>query len=201
MSGKPADSAAARRYRDKKIATAFGGDRSAYNKHSRERFVKNRFNGDKAAFNKWKRDRLREDTDARARYRKAALARRDKLHADPVALEAERKRVREGKMRVYRSSAIEREKYRDRSLRRKYKIGIDDFQRMLVSQNGVCAICRCKNNQIGKSLHIDHDHASGLIRGLLCHGCNTGIGNLKDSAATLRAAADYLERSTPWPAL
>mgnify|MGYP001576209901 CR=1 FL=1 len=45
----------------------------------------------------------------------------------------------------------------------------------------------------GKTLHIDHNHTTGAVRGLLCTQCNVGVGMLKDSPAVLRAAANYLE--------
>ena len=52
-----------------------------------------------------------------------------------------------------------------------------------------CAICQAQPGV----LQFDHDHMTGVFRGLLCHGCNTGLGLFKDNAASLRAAADYLE--------
>ena len=58
-------------------------------------------------------------------------------------------------------------------------------------QNGKCAIC----GEIPKSergLHVDHCHTTGVVRGLLCHGCNTGIGALKEDAEILSKAIDYL---------
>lgn len=53
----------------------------------------------------------------------------------------------------------------------------------------------CGENRIGQSLHIDHDHETGKVRGVLCHGCNLALGNVEDSPARLRALADYLERN------
>lgn len=62
---------------------------------------------------------------------------------------------------------------------------------MLAEQDGRCKIC----GQL-KKLNVDHDHATGEVRGLLCHGCNVGIGFFRDSPELLRSAIDYLVRST-----
>lgn len=77
-------------------------------------------------------------------------------------------------------------------IKRKYGVTKEDFQRMLAEQNGVCAICRETSD---KSLHIDHNHTTGKVRGLLCNGCNLAIGIMKDSPARLISAAQYLVRS------
>ena len=69
-----------------------------------------------------------------------------------------------------------------------------DYRRMVDEQGGRCAICGGAPNGNGNRLAVDHDHASGAVRGLLCHGCNAGMGQLKDDPELLRAAADYLER-------
>jgi hypothetical protein len=66
---------------------------------------------------------------------------------------------------------------------RKYKYGVTDdvFNTMLAAQNGLCAICGKPETSLGrtgrvKPLSIDHDHATGKVRGLLCHGCNIRLG-------------------------
>ena len=59
---------------------------------------------------------------------------------------------------------------------------------MIVSQGGKCAIC-------GYALyrpHIDHDHATGRVRAILCHLCNVGLGSFKDNPEALERAAEYV---------
>ncbi len=84
-------------------------------------------------------------------------------------------------------------------LKKLYGLTLADFDRMLTEQGGLCAICRQPPteavNQTGqRGLHVDHDHATGAVRGLLCTNCNGSLGKMKDSPELLRAAADYLEQ-------
>lgn len=77
------------------------------------------------------------------------------------------------------------------------KYGIDEayFNNMLVQQGGMCAICSVKMVVSGRGsdgLTIDHDHAAGTVRGLLCNNCNRGIGMFKDSKELLINASKYL---------
>lgn len=79
-----------------------------------------------------------------------------------------------------------------------YGISIDEYERMLKEQRGVCACCGQSETYVhsnGKvyALSVDHDHATGKVRGLLCHACNRAIGLLGDSVDRLQAAIDYLE--------
>lgn len=94
----------------------------------------------------------------------------------------------------------------DGHLRRSFGITLADYNAMLEQQGGVCAICgggptaRSNRRRGGGKVFIprlvvDHDHASGKVRGLLCSTCNTGIGGLKDDAALVRRALEYLERA------
>jgi plasmid stability protein len=78
------------------------------------------------------------------------------------------------------------------SRRKLYGITELDYARMFVEQNGVCAICKEKDSS-GKQLAVDHDHETGKIRALLCHGCNLTLGKVKDSVALLEAMITYLK--------
>src|SRR5262245_35902897 len=63
---------------------------------------------------------------------------------------------------------------------------------MLDRQGGVCAICRKKPDK-GKPLCVDHCHVTGMVRGLLCHKCNSVLAFGNDDPAILRAAIAYLQ--------
>jgi len=91
--------------------------------------------------------------------------------------------------------AAKRQAVREQTLRRKYGIGVAKFDAMLAAQGGTCAICDTDVPN-GNGWHVDHNHESLAVRGILCHGCNIGIGNLKDDPATLRAAIAYIESHT-----
>ena len=86
-------------------------------------------------------------------------------------------------------------KERARTLRRFRDFGLapEAFDVLLDIQRGACAICRVPM----ASPHVDHDHATGRVRGLLCSGCNRGLGGFRDSPKSLVAAADYLSKGTP----
>lgn len=107
------------------------------------------------------------------------------------------------KMAEYQATYRERLKkkngiefFRDRERRfnlKRYGITPEEYEAMIARQDGKCAIC-AKSNPCGrgKRFHVDHDHSTGRVRGLLCHGCNTGLGAFSDSAEQLRAALRYL---------
>jgi len=73
-------------------------------------------------------------------------------------------------------------------LKRIRGISVDMYTEMYTRQNGCCAICRIKHSK----LNVDHDHATGAVRGLLCNLCNIGLGNMNDAAPLLTSAIDYL---------
>jgi len=78
-------------------------------------------------------------------------------------------------------------------LKRKYGITLDDYRAMLEAQAGGCAICHAPEPE-GQSLHVDHDHDTGAVRGLLCFTCNAGIGMFAHDIDLLSAAVAYLHR-------
>lgn len=79
---------------------------------------------------------------------------------------------------------------RDQKLKLSYGIDVEAYDRVLKSQNGVCAICQ--ENSGKRILAVDHDHITGRIRGLLCDRCNVLIGMARDNIQTLRKAILYL---------
>lgn len=80
------------------------------------------------------------------------------------------------------------------SMLRKYGLDADSFDALLRSQGGRCCICATRK-PAGKGWAVDHNHATGRVRGILCSPCNAGIGLLQDDANILRSAALYLERT------
>lgn len=82
-------------------------------------------------------------------------------------------------------------------LKQNYGITADQYEEMLISQNWMCAICR-RPEKSGKRMSVDHDHASGVVRGLLCAACNRGLGCFEDEPLRLVAAVDYLGRVPQW---
>ena len=78
-------------------------------------------------------------------------------------------------------------------LKRKYNMEINQFQSIKIKQKGNCAICNTKLED-GFLVHVDHDHETGNVRGILCRWCNTGLGNFKDSMVNLKSALRYLKK-------
>jgi len=83
---------------------------------------------------------------------------------------------------------------REYYLERHYGITVKQFDELLEKQKGNCAICF---SELPKShhTHVDHDHKTGAVRGILCHGCNTGIGLFKENVTSLQSAIQYLQRN------
>ena len=79
-------------------------------------------------------------------------------------------------------------------LKHRYGIGADEFDKLVRDQDGVCAICNKPDPE-----HVDHDHANGRVRGILCFNCNGGLGQFGDDPERLVRAQLYLEWSDVTP--
>lgn len=82
--------------------------------------------------------------------------------------------------------------HRDRGLRHRYGIDIDAYESLLEQQGGVCAICDSPPGK--RPLDVDHDHDTGVVRGLLCPRCNTALGTA-EQPGWLDRTTRYLEIS------
>ena len=102
--------------------------------------------------------------------------------------------------RSYANSPTQRAATRERNLRAKYGVSNEQARELLASQQCVCAIC-CRPVALESAPGerptgaVDHDHATGKVRGVLCDYCNRGLGLFEDSPTSLRMAADYLEEA------
>ena len=83
-----------------------------------------------------------------------------------------------------------------RSLVKLYGITYEIYEEMLKQQNGRCGICK---QLPSRRLDVDHDHVTGIVRGLLCSNCNTAIGLLKEDPALFAEALNYLQNGLTEP--
>lgn len=84
-------------------------------------------------------------------------------------------------------------------IEKRYGITYLDFEAMEATQAGLCKICKRPPDGRFDRLHVDHDHKTGKVRGLLCHGCNVSLGRFQDKPEWLDAAAAYLRSFAPSP--
>jgi hypothetical protein len=81
-------------------------------------------------------------------------------------------------------------KQRNRYLRSRYGITLDQQKEMLTLQGGGCAVCGDVT-----AAFVDHNHKSGVVRGILCNGCNAGLGFFNEAPERMLAAIRYLEKA------
>ncbi len=81
----------------------------------------------------------------------------------------------------------------DNKIRKQYGISLQQFTDLLNEQGGKCAICEKPMEVIRRRMNIDHCHETNQVRGILCSGCNTGLGHLGDNIAGLQKALAYLQ--------
>jgi hypothetical protein len=85
-------------------------------------------------------------------------------------------------------------------LKRKYGLTLEQYGAMADAQKGVCAIC-LEPRPEDRTLRVDHDHETGVIRGLLCFRCNNALGDFREEYELFQRAADYLDRDDELAAL
>jgi hypothetical protein len=87
---------------------------------------------------------------------------------------------------------------RQYDLMKSYGITVDEYNKLLESQSGVCSICKTTKPSSDASrkkfFSVDHCHHTGKIRGLLCDCCNRALGLFKDNAEVMKEAIKYLEK-------
>lgn len=112
------------------------------------------------------------------------------------------KTLEEKKAKAAEIQRAYRKKYPDRvrstDLKKNFGISLDQYNRMLEDQSGVCAICGNPETVVDnrtnqpRNLAVDHCHTTKKVRGLLCMGCNQGIGNFRENQQFLISAVSYL---------
>ena len=165
---------------------------------------------EKAAYDK--EYRKREDIVARDREyrRKSYLKNRDKILAkkktDERLKEYKReynsrpevieKRRLDQRAQYHADSVGFKSRIRKHALKAKYGLTLEAYEKLLVAQNGRCAICGNSGGRKDGSgrLHVDHNHRTGKVRGLLCGWCNTSIGRFDDRPDILPQTIEYLKR-------
>jgi len=127
-------------------------------------------------------------------------AKRQRYLADPAPAKARVKRWQQEnaeRLNAYRRNRrLEPEvKERERAghLMRKYGITLAQYDAMLVEQGGRCFICR-RLPRDDSSLHVDHDHSTQQVRGLLCFPCNNALADFQEDLDLLRQAMAYLRK-------
>lgn len=121
---------------------------------------------------------LKDRASAIARTKRWQQANADRVNAS--------QRARRAKPEVKRRA-------REEHLKRKFGMTIEQYDAMLEAQGGGCLICgRPPREDI--SLHVDHDHSTGEIRGILCFRCNNALADLQEDQLLLLKAAAYLDR-------
>lgn len=121
------------------------------------------------------------------------LKQRRRLYAGKIATTEGLQRFRAERLAEYYSAGGQA-RYR-RALLKRYGLTPEGYEALFEAQSGLCAICRRDDGQTKHGmLHVDHDHDSGRVRGLLCSTCNTGIGHLGDDIERVKLALAYLEK-------
>jgi hypothetical protein len=146
------------------------------------------------AGNKVRRDRNKDVINEHRRVRRASDAEfRERCILSRRASHKRHKDESNARRRLrYATDPEFRAKARGQNLGHRYGITLQQYELLMKRQRGRCAICKKKPER--GMLHVDHCHKTGWVRGLLCNGCNSGIGHLRDDIRLTKAATAYLGR-------
>ena len=95
--------------------------------------------------------------------------------------------------RAYSLKKYDFERDRSRNLQKKYGMSLEDYGKLFNSQLGKCAVCLQPSD---KNLHVDHNHLTGEVRGLLCQRCNHVVGLLEENPDVVMRIYEYLSKTT-----
>jgi hypothetical protein len=162
-------------------------------------------------------ERYQNDTEYRETKLERQRRRREKIGATPEGRAAMRAELKQWAIDNPVKYAEIKLRASHKHRLKKHGLTIEQFDVMLAKQNYCCAICKSttvgtkRNGKGGKASlapadrwpsvarpgsdrtwHVDHDHQSGKVRGLLCVGCNTALGMVKDNTEVLAAMIEYL---------
>jgi hypothetical protein len=141
-----------------------------------------------------RRKRYAEDPEYRARTLASNRA-YNAAHKDALNARRRERRATDPDYRE-RCRAGRRGERGRRATLKLYGLSLEDYNALLLRQNGACAICERKSD---RTLCVDHCHSTRVVRGLLCRTCNLGLGYFRDEAALFRKAIAYLRRAQRIP--
>lgn len=128
-----------------------------------------------------------KERQARYRSKPEYKARKAAYDADPD---------NRAKATAYRSTLEYKEQRADTELRRLYGLTLAQKLATIEAQSGCCALCGKPFGTTGQRRpHIDHDHTTGVVRGIIHGGCNTALGLMGDDLASVLKAAEYLKKA------
>lgn len=132
----------------------------------------------------YQKNREKKLAYAKAKYKAVRRRPPGLATTDPAAYQREWNKKNKEKAKLYA----------DRYYLKGYGITLDRYNEMLASQNGLCDICGKPPDR--RRLVVDHDHHTGVIRGLLCHGCNLALGKFGDDIAGIEKVLSYLRKQS-----
>ncbi len=137
-------------------------------------------------------DRQRKRYAEDAKYRETVQARNRAYRAanrDELNARARKAYAENDEYRARRRLTGNKWYRREERLKQIYGLSLQDYEAIVAQQGGVCRVCKTKP---ARPLFVDHCHASGKVRGLLCHPCNAALGFMRDDPVIAAAATEYL---------